>query len=127
MKCSICQENCSSLDALHNHMNNKHYPNIELTNEARAMADLGATLAERGNRYGDFTTHALITQRLKEAMQQFAPTGQDRPWDKLSPIHREALEMIAHKIGRILNGDPNYADSWHDIAGYAKLVEDRVK
>lgn len=38
----------------------------------------------------------------------------------------EALEMIAHKIGRIINGDPNYADSWHDIAGYAKLVADRL-
>ena len=34
--------------------------------------------------------------------------------------------MILHKIGRILNGDPNYADSWHDIAGYAKLVEDEL-
>jgi len=41
----------------------------------------------------------------------------------MSASHREALEMIAHKIGRILNGDPNYADSWHDIAGYAKLAE----
>jgi hypothetical protein len=30
--------------------------------------------------------------------------------------------MIVHKIGRILNGDPNYDDSWADIAGYAQLV-----
>lgn len=35
--------------------------------------------------------------------------------------------MIAHKIGRILNGDPNYRDSWDDIAGYAKLAADRCK
>lgn len=34
--------------------------------------------------------------------------------------------MIAHKLGRIINGDPNYSDSWHDIAGYAKLVADRL-
>jgi hypothetical protein len=39
-------------------------------------------------------------------------------WLQLQPMHREALEMIVHKIGR--------ADSWHDIAGYAKLVEDRL-
>jgi hypothetical protein len=39
----------------------------------------------------------------------------------------EALDMIFHKIGRILNGDPNYADSWIDIAGYAKLVADRLE
>ena len=40
---------------------------------------------------------------------------------------REALEMIAHKIARILNGDPNYADNWIDIAGYATLVANRLE
>lgn len=45
----------------------------------------------------------------------------------LDPDQREALEMIAHKIARILNGDPNYADSWVDIAGYAKLIADRLQ
>jgi hypothetical protein len=40
---------------------------------------------------------------------------------------REALEMLAHKTGRILNGDPAYADSWHDIAGYVRLVEQRLE
>jgi hypothetical protein len=34
--------------------------------------------------------------------------------------------MICHKLGRIAAGDIDYADSWHDIAGYAKLVEDRL-
>ena len=34
--------------------------------------------------------------------------------------------MIFHKIGRIINGDPDYADSWHDIAGYAQLVANRL-
>jgi hypothetical protein len=36
------------------------------------------------------------------------------------------MDMIMHKIGRIVNGDPDYADSWVDIAGYAKLVADRL-
>jgi len=35
--------------------------------------------------------------------------------------------MIAHKIGRILNGDPDYQDSWHDIIGYARLVERQLQ
>lgn len=48
-------------------------------------------------------------------------------WESLSSDKKEALEMIAHKIARILNGDPNYADSWHDIVGYAKLVEDSLQ
>jgi len=75
------------------------------------------TLEERGNRYGDFYEHARITQNIKIAMV-------DSPnWDKISPAMKEALEMIAHKIGRILNGDPNYKDSWHDIIGYTRLIE----
>ena len=48
-------------------------------------------------------------------------------WPGLTDAQREALEMVAHKIGRILNGDPNYHDSWHDIVGYAKLVADRLQ
>ena len=44
----------------------------------------------------------------------------------MQPDQKEALFMIAHKIGRIINGDPDYADSWIDIAGYAKLVGDRL-
>jgi hypothetical protein len=47
-------------------------------------------------------------------------------WSRLQPDQQEALEMIAHKVGRILNGDPNYHDSWHDIVGYTKLVADRL-
>lgn len=81
-----------------------------------------AILTERGNRYGKFTGHADITQRLKYVMR----TSNDR-WDRLDTDQQEALEMIAHKIGRILNGDPNYDDSWVDIAGYARLVADRLQ
>ena len=78
------------------------------------------TLEERGARYGKFSGHAEITQELKEVMR--IHTG----WRKLSYSKREALEMIAHKIGRILNGDPTYADSWHDIAGYATLIDKQL-
>ena len=86
--------------------------------ESKTIAEI---LAERGNRYGDFYGHAVITQNLKGVMYE------QGNWYKLSPDQQEALEMIAHKIGRILNGDPNYADSWVDIAGYAKLVSDRLE
>lgn len=81
------------------------------------MSNVQATLEERGKRYGPFTNHAEITQGIKHVMQDYVG------WSKLSPSQKESLEMIAHKIGRILNGDPDYADSWHDIAGYATLVE----
>lgn len=80
-----------------------------------------ALLAERGARYGDFKDHAEITWAIKGAMRDASK------WSKLAPLHKEALDMIAHKIGRILNGDPNYDDNWADIAGYAKLVADRCQ
>ena len=86
----------------------------------KKLIGVDATLAERGTRYGTFTGHAKITQNIKRAMQ-------DSPnWEKLDDDQRKALEMTAHKIGRILNGDPNYADSWHDIIGYTRLVEARL-
>lgn len=90
------------------------------TNDA---GDIAATLNERGNRYGRFAGHAQITQEIKRAMSRHAlamdKTFTDSQW--------EALEMIAHKIGRIVNGDPDYVDSWVDIAGYAKLVADELR
>lgn len=85
------------------------------------MSDVNQVLTERGSRYGKFVDHARITQALKAVIFGNSTEG------KFSDDQAEALEMIAHKLGRIINGDPNYADSWVDIAGYAKLVADRLE
>ncbi len=84
------------------------------------IPNIEQTLAERGSRYGAFTDHAVITQSIKRSMAA-SPN-----WGVLADDQKECLEMIAHKVGRILNGDPNYHDSWHDIVGYTKLVADRL-
>lgn len=88
------------------------------------QTSIDQTLNERGERYGTFKNHAAIAQELKRAifrhMDQVSHVEPDA--DQL-----EALEMICHKIARIVNGDPDYADSWVDIAGYAKLVADRLE
>ena len=89
---------------------------------ASAPSTLSDTLAERGKRYGEFTGHAEITMDLKRVFTNAIYSRNVVLWDDQT----EALHMIAHKIGRILNGDPNYADSWIDIAGYAQLVADRL-
>lgn len=81
------------------------------------------TLNERGSRYGVFTGHAEVTQRLKR-MIGFELEARNKVLDA---DQQEALDMICHKIGRIINGDPNYDDSWIDIAGYAQLVADRLR
>lgn len=84
------------------------------------MSSIDATLIERGARYGSFPGHAKITQEMKLTMQ-LSPK-----WDSLNYDQKEALEMVVHKIGRILNGDPDYIDSWTDIIGYTRLVEARL-
>jgi hypothetical protein len=47
-------------------------------------------------------------------------------WRRLKSHQKESLDMIAHKISRILNGDPQHRDSWVDIAGYAQITAERI-
>ena len=74
-------------------------------------------LEERQSTHGTFSEAATTVQRIKVIMRS-TPN-----WDKLSNAQREALEMIQHKIGRILHGDPQEPDHWADIQGYTKLGE----
>jgi hypothetical protein len=85
--------------------------------------DVSKVLDERGSRYGKFVGHAEVTQELKRLIHEHLnKRNKQLDYDQL-----EALHMICHKIGRIVNGDADYADSWIDIAGYAKLVADRLE
>lgn len=87
------------------------------------MSSLAATLDERGRRYGAFIGHAKVTQELKRVIFD----ALDERNKVIDDDMAEALEMICHKIGRIVNGDPAYADSWVDVAGYAQLVATRLE
>lgn len=86
-----------------------------------AMSNIEETLNARLETYGKFQYHADIAQGLKAIMYQCPK------WSKLAPDMKESLEMVQHKVARILNGDPAYIDNWHDIAGYVTLVEIRLK
>ncbi len=99
--------------------------NKDACTHGRAEApSVDTILAERGKRYGKFTGHAQLAMSLKSKIRWHREVNK---MDKLADDQQEALDMICHKIGRIVNGDPNYADSWVDIAGYAKLVADRLQ
>ena len=74
----------------------------------------------REKTHGRFSTQSQTAQELKELMRG------TQWWDTLQPHQREALELIATKISRILNGNPMWQDSWHDIAGYATLVANNL-
>lgn len=83
-----------------------------------AICDTQKLLEERAKTHGSYASHSRITQYLKDVMDDA-----DR-YKNLKPEHREALDMIAHKIGRILAGDPNFKDHWNDIAGYSTLASE---
>lgn len=81
-----------------------------------SQRSIETTLAERAARYGEYYQVARLAQALKYELRA-GPS-----WRQLGDAQRESLEMICKKLARIVNGDPTYADSWHDIAGYALLV-----
>jgi hypothetical protein len=84
---------------------------------------IDATLAERGTKYGKFIDQAAVTYKLKNVLREHSGVHSK----SYSYDQAEALDMICVKLGRIVNGDADYADSWVDIAGYAKLVSDRLQ
>jgi hypothetical protein len=84
------------------------------------MATVDEILKERAKTHGSFEVTAYSVQTLKMAMQN-SPN-----WPELDMDQKEALEMIVHKIGRILCGNKDHLDAWQDMAGYATLVANRL-
>ena len=82
--------------------------------------ELATVLSERGSRYGSLMSNATISQGLKEILHS------STNWGAMPPDMREALDMIVHKISRIVEGDFNYDDSWIDISGYSTLIVERL-
>ena len=85
--------------------------------------EVDATLDARAVDYGKFIEGAEVIQMLKRVVQN-ALNNRDKT---LAHDQAEAMDMIIHKIGRIVNGNPDVVDHWLDIAGYAKLVADRLE
>lgn len=81
------------------------------------MSRVANTLKQRQKTHGNFADHSAVAQSLKDCMKQ------SKNWDELSADKKEALEMIQHKVARILSGNPEAKDHWHDISGYATLIE----
>lgn len=95
---------------------NDQYAEIE---EVRQQT-IESTLSQRQTKYGCYEDVAQVTQQILSALR----IGN---YDKLPAPMKESLHMIASKMARIVNGDPEYFDNWHDIGGYAKLIEKLIK
>lgn len=84
--------------------------------------------AARGSVYGPFLHNAVVAQGLKAVMRNVPdPDNEGRHWHRLPADVREALDLIALKISRIVTGDPEYLDNFDDIAGYATIVAKRIR
>jgi len=105
---------------------NDQYAEIEKVRKshrtASEMADptIKETLSQRQSQYGSFEDVATATQDLLKILEK---TG----LKSLPSMHKEALHMICSKMVRIVNGDHNFIESWHDIAGYATLMENELR
>jgi hypothetical protein len=96
----------------------------ELDETIAPKADtVDAILDSRAKDYGAFADNARLAQALKRTMADHA----DEMGSLFADEQWEALEMIASKMSRIVNGNPDKIDNWDDIAGYAKLVADRLR
>ena len=86
------------------------------TKNSVAAAVVADILVQRRGTHGDFSTNAAVTQGIMRLLA----TGPS--WNLLSDVHVEGLHMIAHKMTRVVCGDPSEPDHFLDVSGYARLV-----
>ena len=81
------------------------------------MLNRDPLLQEREKTHGSFARNAEISQKIKHITYSYG-------YGTLPAPQREALDIIALKLSRILSGQANFKDHWDDIAGYAKLASE---
>jgi hypothetical protein len=64
---------------------------------------------------GPFEDMSQLSQALKFALRR------GRNWEPMGPESKEALELIATHLAKILVGDANEAKHWNDIATLARI------
>jgi len=85
------------------------------------IIELEQTIAQRRGRYGPLIESGEVAMKLEDYLRSLPG------WERLAYDQREALAMVMHKISRIMCGDPDYDDSWIDIAGYVQNVVNRLR
>lgn len=105
---------------------NDQYAEIEKLRQSHRTASktsnptIKETLNQRQSQYGSFEDVAMITEQMVDVMRKGY-------YENLAYNQKMALYMICSKMARIVNGDPNHKDSWHDIAGYATLIDNELE
>jgi hypothetical protein len=71
------------------------------------------TPPNRDQQHGGVEAVGAVEQPIKDALRA------GKNWERLTPGQKCALDMIAHKLGRIMSGaDPGDPEHWEDLAGY---------
>ncbi len=73
-------------------------------------------LDERQKTHGDYADVAHIADAIRHVMES------SKNWCGMPPVQRDAITMIASKLGRIGSGNNNCKDHWVDVGGYAELI-----
>lgn len=92
---------------------------IDIANNNTSVED---TLKERGEIYGDYKNGILFRTEMKKLIYNRFEQVHGR---KMSISQQEFFSDTIMKLSR-LAVTPNHKDSWHDLAGYAKLMEDAI-
>jgi hypothetical protein len=75
-----------------------------------------SAVPNRDHQHGGLDAVGITSQQIKDSMRE----GINWKTNSLHPAAKESLDMIAHKIARVLSGsDPHDFQHWEDIAGYA--------
>lgn len=93
-------------------------PHLEVV---KPSSDLEETLKRRSGTHGNFVVQFDTAQRLKEVCKG------GTKYDSMPEPMKEALDMVCHKLSRIVEGDPMFVDHWHDIAGYCQLIDNGLE
>lgn len=105
---------------------NNQYAEIEKVRQSQRTASetsnptIKETLNQRQSQYGSFEDVAQTTEQLFQVIKGGAS------FVDFTESQRMALYMIFSKVARLSNGDCNHKDSWHDIAGYATLIDSEL-
>lgn len=90
-----------------------------MATEIKTEIDL--LLEARDATHGKYEKTAAAAQAIKAVLHK-----QDG-WYNLEDDAKEALDMWATKVGRILGGNPDTIEHWIDCAGYSQLIVNRLK
>jgi len=82
----------------------------------------GPLTAKRRHTHGDWQETAFIAHQLRGVIDAALLRRRQRDPQPMAAYQVEALVQMSFKIARIVSGDPNHADHWDDIAGYAHLA-----